>query len=114
MFVGDQAVKQERDQTNPQGATSTDWPDQSTGGCGTGRNKVTYKVSKVSYSHGGQCTKVSHINLGIGVFSNHQSPKPMYTWKNPLFGNYVEKEGLAEGFNLKYVATIFLGGLIIK
>ena len=32
--------------------------------------------------------------------------------KNPWIGDYMQKKGLDEGFNLVYVATIFIGGNI--
>ena len=38
--------------------------------------------------------------------------KPKYARTNRQIVDYVQKKGLDKGFNLIYVATIFLGGII--
>ena len=38
--------------------------------------------------------------------------KPNVASKNPWMGEYMQKKGLDKGFNLVYVATIFIGGNI--
>ena len=40
--------------------------------------------------------------------------KPKYVPKNPRMGDYVQKKGLGQGFNLIYVSAICLGGNLNK
>ena len=47
------------------------------------------------------------------LFSLDTGPlKPKVAPKNPYMGDYMQKKDLDEGFNLVYVATIFIGGNI--
>ena len=52
------------------------------------------------------------VHLSMVVLSDTGPLKPHVASKNPWMGDYKQKKGFDEGFNLVYVATIFIGGNI--